>query len=777
MGILSSGGVMQGFLDYFFKRVIDRPILTILLTIGLCMVGLAGVSQLRFTNDYRYFFTDQNPYLQAFEELERTYSSPDTVLIVVQPNEGPATSVQSLKLIGFLTEEGWQVPYSTRVDSITNFQDTTPDGDDLVVANLLPDPSNARDEDGPRVERAVRDNPFLDKRLLSEDGRTSGVLISLRPPRDDAAATTSIVTAVRGLKDRALVDYPNFRIEITGSQMLSNSFAESAQRDVQTLTPLMFVFISLLLILVTRQISATIAALIIIALSALTAVGIAGWLGIPMSPPASSAPTIIVTVAVANCVHIMITAMSVMSKGQAKDLSIIESLKINAQPVFLTSLTTAIGLFSLNFSDAPPYRDLGSISGIGAIVAWVLSMSLFPALLKLLPLTSNAVVEKQSAAFVNLAHWVIKRRQALLIGMMLLVVGLTAIIPRLTFNDRFVEYFDDRMDFRVASDFAADNLTGIYLLNYSLESDGAGGISEPEYLHNIDKLANWMRGQDEVAHVAVFSDIMKRINRSMNAGNQEFYRIPDNRELGAQYLLLYEMSLPYGLDLNDQINVDKSATRMLVTLHDIGTIEMRALRERTLAWMTDNLPTKMVVEPSGQAVMFSFIGERNFKTMAYGTLYAFILISLCLVLALRSPRLGLISLLPNIAPPAVAMGIFAIFNDAVGLWTSFVTATAIGLIVDATVHMLSKYRRARVELGYSSEEAVLYSFSTVGTALWVASLILIAGFLVLYASPFKVNAMLGLVVSLTIFVALILDFLLLPPLLMALDKKSNNTTT
>lgn len=764
---------MSRILDRFFQFVIGRPFTTVFLSLALCFAGLAGASQLRFTNDYRYFFTDQNPYLQAFEELERTYSSPDTILFVIQPSEGPATAPEALKLIGMLTEQGWQIPYSTRVDSITNFQDTTPDGDDLIVANLVPDPSAVTEADGPRVEAAIRDNAFLNKRLLSTDGRTTGVLISLRPPRDDAAATTSIVTAVRDLKERALVEHPNFRIEITGSQMLSNSFAESAQRDVQTLTPLMFVFIGLILILVTRQIFGTIASVIIIGLSALTALGIAGWMGIPMSPPASGAPTIIITVAVANCIHIMITAMAGMSAGKNKAEAIYESLKINVQPVFLTSLTTAIGLFSLNFSDAPPYRDLGSISGIGAIIAWALSMSLFPALLSLLPLKSNTIVERQSSGFTHLAEWVIARRRVLLMSMMVAVIGLTAVIPRLTFNDRFVEYFDDRMDFRVASDFAADNLTGIYLLNFSLQSGNAGGISEPEYLNNIDKLANWMRTQNEVAHVAVFSDIMKRINRSMNAGNQDFYRIPDNRELSAQYLLLYEMSLPYGLDLNDQINVDKSATRMLVTLDDVGTSEMRDLRRRTLAWMADNLPENMVVEPSGQAVMFSFIGERNFQTMTYGTMYAFILISLCLVVALRSVRLGLISLIPNIAPPAVAMGIFAVFNDSVGFWTSFVTATAIGLIVDATVHMLSKYQHARVTLGYSSEKAVRYSFSMVGTALWVASLILIAGFLVLYASPFKINAMLGLVVSLTIFVALILDFLLLPPLLMAFDKKSN----
>jgi len=167
--------------------------------------------------------------------------------------------------------------------------------------------------------------------------------------------------------------------------------------------------------------------------------------------------------------------------------------------------------------------------------------------------------------------------------------------------------------------------------------------------------------------------------------------------------------------------------------------------------------------------MFSYIGRRNFDAMTQGTLVAFLLISACLMLALRSLRLGLISLIPNIAPPVVAFGMFSLIQTEVGFWTSFVTATAIGLIVDATVHMLTKYRHARVNLKRSAEDSVRYSFATVGTALWVSSVILVTGFMVLTNSPFLINGMLGLVVSLTILAALILDFLLLPPLLIEID--------
>ncbi|MGB0343124.1 MAG: efflux RND transporter permease subunit [Parvibaculales bacterium] len=766
---------MKFTMQQYGAFVTRHPFIVIALSLLLSLAALAGGQHLRFTNDYRYFFSNDNPYLTAFEELERTYSSPDTIFFVYQPKDGSdATSRTALNLAYELTDAGWQIPFSTRVDSLTNFQNTRAIGeDDLEVRDLVPSLADIDEARIKYVEDTVLNEPLLAGRLMSTDKKTAAVLVSLRPPTDDVVATNSIVNKAREIHAQMRAKYPDIRIELTGSQMLSNAFSEAAQGDLKTLTPTMFVIIALVLIITTRKLFATIATMIVVTLAAGAAMGTGGWLGMPLSPPASGAPTIILTVAVADCVHILITALVSQGAGMEKREAIIESLKINAQAVFLTSVTTAIGLFSLNFSDAPPYRDLGTFAGIGSIYAWILSMTLFPALLTIMPMKASAVVDRQSRSMEWLANLVISKRRPLMLAMLALTLIGTALLPRLTFNDRFVEYFDERVDFRQASDWAADNLTGIYIINYSLESGDIGAVSDPAYLTHLDAFANWMRQQPEVVHVAAFSDVVKRINRSFNGDRQSFYAVPENRQLAAQYVLLYEMSLPYGLDLNDQLNVDKSASRMVVTLEDLSTAEMKVLRARALDWLKANTPERMHVEPSGQAVMFSYIGERNFNAMTTGTLLAFILISACLMLALRSLRLGLISLVPNIAPPVVAMGFFSLYKYEVGFWTAFVAATAIGLIVDATVHMLSKYRHARLDLNYSSIDSVRYSFMTVGTALWVCSFVLIAGFMVLTLSPFLINAMLGRVVALTILTALVLDFLLLPALLMWIDGRGD----
>ena len=260
----------------------------------------------------------------------------------------------------------------------------------------------------------------------------------------------------------------------------------------------------------------------------------------------------------------------------------------------------------------------------------------------------------------------------------------------------------------------------------------------------------------------------------MHGDDPGWYRLPAERDLAAQYLLLYEMSLPYGLDLNNQINIDKSATRMTVMLYNMTTSSVLALEQRAAAWMRDNLPPAMHNAAASPTVMFSHIGARNIRSMLVGTTVALVLISFILVFALRSLRIGLLSLVPNLIPAALAFGAWGLAVGQVGLALSVVTGMTLGIVVDDTVHFLSKYLRARREKGLGAEDAVRYAFGTVGLALVVTSIVLIAGFMVLAFSAFALNSNMALMTSVTILFAIIADFLLLPPLLMALDRKETS---
>ena len=754
----------------FTRWVVRWRWLVIVLSVFAALAAAMGGQYLGFSTNYRVFFSSENPQLNAFESIQKIYSRDDNIFFVVKPNEGEVFTPELLSGLRALADESWQIPFATRVDGLSNFQNSYASGeDDLTVEDLVPSGSSLDRADIDRIRSTSLTEPLLRDRLISPDGTTAGVSVTISLPRESEEEVPLAMAKAREIADAFRAAHPQVTIGITGSIALNNAFSEASLDDMALLYPLMFAILLLVTGLLLRSAYGTIATLIVILFSSMTAMGLAGYLGILLTPPSAVAPTIILTIAIADSIHILVTMLHRMRLGDDRKTALIESMRVNFQPVFLTSLTTCIGFVSLNFSDAPPFRDLGNITAIGVAAAWIYSIFFLPALVSLLPIKVRARAEAENSLAERIGAFVIARHRAVLPATLVVVIGLSVLIPRLELNDQFVEYFDHSVSFRTDTDFATENLSGIYQAQWSIPAAGPGGISEPAYLALLDSFAEWLRANPHIVHVQTLSDTFKRLNKNMHGDTQEWYRLPEERDLAAQYLLLFELSLPYGLDLNNQINIDKSSVRVVATLQNITTNELRALDDAAAHWLSEHHVVGDDIRATGPFVMFAYIAERNIQSMLIGTVLAFVLISLTLAIALRSVRLGLISLVPNLVPAAMAFGIWSILVGQVGLASSVIAATSLGIIVDATVHFLSKYQRARVQKGYTAEEGVRYAFSTVGTALWVTSAILIAGFAILSLSAFEINAVLGQLTAITLALALAIDFLLLPSILLALD--------
>ncbi len=748
--------------------------LVIVASLGSLVLLGSGGRFLEFTNDYRVFFSEDNPQLAAFENLQDTYTKNDNILIMLLPKSGRSFDRDVMTAVTQMTEDAWQTPYSTRVDSLSNFQNTYAEEDDLIVEDMIEDPEDLDDSTITKKSQIALNEPLLVNRILSPTSHSTGLNITIELPGiNQTTEAPEVATAVRAMVDKYQDKYPDIEFYITGVIMMNNAFPEATVNDMTNLIPLAFLAIIIGLFYFLRSISGTVSSVMLVIFSIMMAMGTAGWLGIKLTPPSASAPTMILTLAVADSVHFLTSMLFFMRKGHAKNVAIIESLRINFHPIFLTSLTTAIGFLSMNFSDAPPFRDLGNITALGVGFAFVLSVTFLPAIMSVLPVKVRRIKNNELTAMDRVANFVIDKRTPLLWTVGLLIIVLISFVPRNQLNDVFVEYFDETIEFRRDTDKIADNLTGMYFIDYSLDSGEPGGISEPTFQEKITAFADWYRQQPEVKHINIITDTFKRLNKNMHADDESFYRLPENRNLAAQYLLLYEMSLPYGLDLNNQINLDKSSTRVTATLETLSTVDTLALEARAKQWLTDNAPD-LVTDGASPTIMFSHIGMRNILSMLTGTTVALLLISVILVFALRSLKMGFISLIPNLAPAGMAFGIWGILVGDVGLALSVVVAMTIGIVVDDTVHFLSKYLRARREQNLSSEEAIRYAFSSVGIALWVTTCVLVLGFLILSKSAFSLNADMGLLTALTISIALFVDFLLLPPLLMKFDTDKTN---
>lgn len=427
----------------------------------------------------------------------------------------------------------------------------------------------------------------------------------------------------------------------------------------------------------------------------------------------------------------------------------------------------------MNFSDAPPFHDLGNITAMGVVAAFLLSVTLLPALAAVLPIRAKNGNNRLGQQMDSLADFVIHRQKAVMVGSIVVSLAMLSLIPLNQVDDNFVKYFDESLRFRQDSDFIDKNLTGAYQVQYSLESDQNNGVSDPVFLEKVGAFTEWLRTQPEVRHVNTISDTFRRLNKNLHGDAPEEYRLPESQDLAAQYLLLYELSLPFGLDLNNQLNISKSSTQVIVTLEDMGSAKLVEVSERGSQWLREN--TGLKAYGVGPGVMFAHISERNISSMLIGTLAAILVISLLIMVALRSLRLGAISLIPNLLPAGLAFGIWGVLVGEVNVAVSMVTGMTLGIVVDDTVHFLSKYLRARREEGLDAEAAVRYAFSSVGVAIIVTSVILVAGFSVLARSSFGMNSNMALLTAIAIGMALLADFLLLPTLLLRFDRRKRQS--
>jgi predicted RND superfamily exporter protein len=737
------------------------------------IAAASGLPRLGLATDYRTFFSADNPDLAAYEAVENIYTKNDNVLFVIRPREGDVFTPRVLGMIRSLTEDAWQIPNSTRVDGIANFQHTWADGDDLIVEDLVGE-GEITAEMVARAREVATTEPLLAGRLVSADARTTGVNVRISLPGESKAELPATVEHVRGLLEKYRADYTDLEIHASGISMMNWSFAEAPMRDMPVVMPLMFGAFVLAIVLFLRTISGIVGTLTVLMLSTVTAVGVAGHLGVLLDPVSSSAPTIILTLAVADSIHILVTWIQSLRENTERREALVEALRVNAKPVFLTSITTAIGFLSLNFSDSPPFRLLGNITAFGVIVAWVFSMTVLPAVIAIMPARNRAQAGRGQLDRIvdRFSTLVVRRYRPILATVGAAAVVLSLSITRLGINDQYIDYFDRSLPIRVASDFTVENLSGVYTTTYSLEAGGSQEVSDPEYLAAVDAFADYLESRPAVVHVNSFTRTMKRLNKNLHADDPAEYRLPDGQELAAQYLLLYELSLPYGLDVNDQIDIDKSSLRLDVTY---GDVDMAVVEEETRlaeAWLAENgTPSMQTDRATGVPMMFGKITRRNIASMILGTGLGFLLIAGILVVALRSVRMGVISLIPNVLPAALAFGVWAWLVGDVGFAVSVVAGLSIGIIVDDTVHFLSKYTYARRNKSMDAPDAVRYAFRTVGTAILGTTFIVAVGFAMLGLSTFRVTSYMGLLTSLTVAAALFVDFLLLPTLLLAFDRK------
>ena len=743
------------------------------LSLAFIAFMMEGFQHFKFDASPRiYFEKGYQPY-KDYVEMEDTYGRDFRMFFMLSTDKDGIFQPNQLNALRELTEESWKLPYVRRVDSITNFQYTYSADDELHVEDFISD--EVLDDANLLAQRkqyALSDLELL-HRLISPDGQHAAVLLSLSLTGEQAQGkdTEHLVNLAYALEKQITDKYPDVDIALTGNLLSNYHNMKVAESDIKLMVPVMFGLMFVILGILLRSISSVIVCLVIAIFAALGALGLGAWFGFTFSMLGMNALIISITVAVAHCIHIF-TQMFHELKSRSKLEALTESLKVNFFAVSMTSLTTVIGFLSLNTNDLPPAVVLGNAAAIGTALAWLFSLTMLPAIVSILPFkthkTGEFFIEKQ---MLKLGNFVLRYKYPVLIIMMLLTVGSIHLSFSNNLNDRLTETLHKPHIFRTDNEAIDQYFGAMYINNYDMDSGEANGIANPEYLKNMDRFVTYLRSQPEVASVYAFSDIIKRLNKSMHNDDPAYYRIPEDRELIAQYILLYEMSVPYGLDLSNQITQDKRKSIVIVSTPCQDTSSNIELDQRINQWLAVNMPKQLQAKNISLSTIWSYLTVHSLTNSLEGSLIALALISIVLLFMLRSLRYGLISLIPNIMPAAFGFAFWKLYSGDVGLALTCVTIITIGIVVDDTVHFLVKYQKALKDHHGDAEKAVRSTFKQVGPAIFITTLVLTSGFSVLGLSKIIINSALGQVTAAILIAAFFLDVMLLPILLVIFDKK------
>ena len=748
------------------------------IVLSLCLLITAacgmGTSHYHNTLDFRFFFSGDNPQLQAYENLQSTYGSEEFVFVAIATRDGSDLFTDAnLQALASLTEQAWQTPYSIRVDSLTNFPYTVVNADDFLVEDLYAADAGLDQAALQTRKQFALQEPATLNALISADSSVAGMRILINLPGiDRAVETPEVVFFIRNMVAKFERDHPQFQTYLSGQIVVDQAFPESTETDMGFVWPAFFVVMLLLLGLIFRSVAFVVFTVLTAICSIATGMGLLGWSGMKINAAVTVAPIMILTLAIADSVHILTRYRLLRQQGQNKNEALHTSLQQNALPVLLTSLFTAAGFLTLHFNDSPPYQALGYIVCAGVIAAWLYAMLLLPALVMLVPhkIQAQRPTNETSEPMQGLADWVVKNQKSLFIGGLVAIIAGLLCVPLNRINDDPVKYFGSQQTMRQHMEFVNNRITGLGALNYSIPVQKGEQLTSPSYLQRLDSFGLWLAQQPDVVHVDSMADIIKRLNQSWHDDDPTFYRIPEDAEAIAQLLLLYEMSLPFGGDLSTMISHQHHASRMRVTMNNTAGDYHIQLDQQAWTWLDKHSKATNEIVSASAPLMFAHIGDRSMKGILVGLIGSLFVMGFVLARLFRSAKLGLISIVCNVVPVALAFGVWGLLNGNIDVGLSVTLGIAFGIVVDDTIHFLGKYRHARQELAMDSEAAVRFAFSRVGPAIVITSVILIAGFAMLGFSAMNITANTSILTTVTIAIALVVDLLFIPALLLQFDR-------
>jgi predicted RND superfamily exporter protein len=731
------------------KLIVSITMLVALLSISL--------KDLAFEGSYRIWFDPSSKIMKDYDKFRSTFSGDDTFIMAFEDKEG-IFRPKPIETILELTQKLKMLDGVRKVDSLTNYQHIRSVDDDVMVEDFIYD---IQEDLEAKKKIAINDKLILHQ-LINDDATATMIAIKLSSSVGaDEEVNIYVMEQLENIRDEYEAK-TGYTFYISGLSAVTASLVNVAVHDALVLIPLAVVIVVVLLFLLFRDPIGVAVPAVVILFTSLLVLSMQMLLGHKLNNFTVNIPSFVAAIAIADSMHLFLAWVYYRAKDIENQEALYLALKNNFLPIAMTSLTTAIGFATLSISAIEPIATLGIAITAGALIAFLLSVTLAPAILLLL----NDNYKIKPIKFLNLLHtkgygaFIVRNDKQIVVGfaivMLLIGYGLTL----LKVDSNSIKYFDKSTTVRSGSEFIEEKLTGSMIYEIILDSKAKEGAKSPAFLEKIVTFEKALiTKHPNVTFTTSLKDIVEKMHRVLD--NNSTLTTPNSKNAVAQYLLLYSMSLPQGMELNDKIDTTERYLRLSINSNIQDSSKDLAMIDWVEKWWEKNSNYSATVQ--GQTSIFAYMQSSVMDTLLLSISATLILVLFAMFFIFRNIKMLWIFILPNLAPILLVGGVMGYLGRSVDIGVAISASVILGIAVDDTIHFFSKYFQAIKTMSF--EESIDYVISHSGNAMILTTFILSFTFAIFGVSSFVPNVNFAIVTVVALNIALLLDLILLPALL------------
>ena len=756
---------MQLLIDLLMAQ--RKPLALLIVFLGA--VVASGIPRVTTDHSDLALLAEDDPSRAEIDQVAKDFPPSTSVLFSFLPESGNVFSLDTLHAMDDLTNRYDEIEFAVSVGSLMNQRLNTVDADRLDRDYLVPDLSTVTQDDADDIrDLALADN-LLTKTILSPTGDMTLAVIKYKANKDDQETRFGIGRSVTALRDSLRAEYPDVGIYVIGGVLFELEGYNASAKDTRYVFP---VVIGLSILLLWFCLKSLFLALCLFSLSALTiglTLGTVGWAEIPLNQISTMGPLVVFMIAMADGIHIVSIYLQGRHSSLDKTEAVRQSLAVNFQPISLATVTTAMGFLSLNYCSSPAIYGFGNVVAIGVCWAYVVTLALLPTLVLLAP--GSAIPKPLGIRGpISLVRRLVAHQSGTLFwGSLVLIATTLALLPLNKLDFSPFSFVDEDSDFHHVIDALAEKIGNDQSLVYSIDSGEYYGITKTAFLNQIDGFSVWLEEQPEASFVTSYTDLLKNLNKAEHDNDESWNILPEDELQIIDYLVGYQLIQEIEPHLEPIFDPDYSAIRLVVGTSNLSNRELLQFNETIENWIDANVNPAYVVKHGDNSIIYARTNRAISTELMQGFTLSFVLITLTLLIGLKSVRYGLLSIMPNLFPATIVFGFWGLLVGELSPYVLMLFSISIGLVVDDSVHILSKYISARRE-GEDPDSAAQHSLAKAGPAITITTLSLALGTVILvFSNTFYFQNVAKLLTPI-ILVALLLDLLFLPPLLIRFDK-------